>query len=302
MRQRLCLPAALILLLTASSASAVGTAFTYQGTLEDAGAPANGLYDLQFRALSPGGLPVGPTLTINDATLVNGVFTVQLDFGAGVFTGADRVLEIGIRPGAATGSYTVLAPNTPINPAPYAQVAANALVADVALSVPDNSIQEADIATGAVSSRAIASNSVGTTELAVDSVTASRITAGAVGTSEIADGTVDEIDLADGAITNLKLASGNVLPSRLAGQFGTYSIAMSVGGNSCIDLEVPVGGDVNANDLPLVSLAAGSSLPADMSLTALRVTADNSVLLRACNFGNSAVNTGNFSIRLITFR
>lgn len=302
MRQRLRFPSALVLLLTASSASALGTAFTYQGTLEDGGAPANGLYDLQFRALSPGGLQVGPTLTINDATLVNGVFTVQLDFGAGVFTGPDRVLEIGIRPGAASGSYTVLVPNTPINPTPYAQVAANALVADVALSVADNSIQEADIATSAVSSRTIASNAVGTSELAVDSVTASRIIAGAVGTSEIADGTVDEVDLADGAITNLKLASGNVQPSRLAGQFGTYSIAATVGGNSCTDYEVPFGGDVNANDLPLVSLASGSSLPANMSLTALRVTADNSVLLRVCNFGNSTVNTGNFSIRLITFR
>jgi hypothetical protein len=178
-------------------------------------------------------------------------------------------------------------------------VAANALVADVALSVADNSIQEADFATGAVSSRAIASNAVGTTELAVDSVTSSRITAGAVGTSEIADGAVDEVDLADSAITNLKLASGSVLPSRLAGQ---YSIAASVGGNSCVDYEVPFGGDVNANDLPLVSLASGSSLPANLSLTALRVTADNSVLLRVCNFGNSTVNTGNFSIRLITFR
>lgn len=127
------------------------------------------------------------------------------------------------------------------------------------------------MATGAVSSRAIASNAVGTTELAVDSMTASRITAGAVGTSEIADGTVDEIDLADGAITNVKLASGNVQPSRLAGQFGTYSISASVGGNSCVDYEVPFGGDVNANDLPLVSLASGSSLPANLGAQSITV-------------------------------
>lgn len=302
MSQRLSLPIALILMLTASSASAVGTAFTYQGTLEDGGVPANGLYDLQFRVYAPGGLQVGPVLTINDATLVNGVFTVQLDFGAGVFTGADRSLEIGIRPGAATGAYTLLAPTTPINPAPYAQMAANALVADVALGVADDSIQEVDIATSAVSSRTIASGAVGTTELSLDSVTASRIIAGAVGTSEIADASVDEIDLADGAITNLKLASGNVQPSRLAGQFGTYGIAVSVPGNSCNDYEIAFGGDVNANDLPLVSLAAGSSLPANMSLTALRVTADNQVLIRACNVGNITASTGNISIRLITFR
>ena len=32
-----------------STASAQGTAFTYQGLLDDGGAPANGTYDFRFR-------------------------------------------------------------------------------------------------------------------------------------------------------------------------------------------------------------------------------------------------------------
>src|SRR5450759_3978471 len=78
-----------------STASAQGTAFTYQGRFSDNGAPASGNYDLQFTiydALSGGAAQGGP-LT-NSATVVsNGLFSVALDFGAGVFPGANRWLE-----------------------------------------------------------------------------------------------------------------------------------------------------------------------------------------------------------------
>ncbi len=115
-------------------AFAIGTAFTYQGTLEDGGSPANGSYDLQFRALDDTNTQVGPLLSLADVAITNGVFSVQLDFGLTVFTGGDRFLQIGVRPGASVGSFTILAPNTPINPAPYAQVA------DLALGVAPGAV------------------------------------------------------------------------------------------------------------------------------------------------------------------
>jgi len=54
-----------ILILQPSTASAQGTAFTYQGRLQNNGNPASGLYDFQF-ALSnapSGGTQVGSTVT-----------------------------------------------------------------------------------------------------------------------------------------------------------------------------------------------------------------------------------------------
>src|ERR1700730_11805642 len=72
------------------------TSFTYQGRLTDGGTPANGNYDLQFALFdnSAGGTQVGATQTLSTVLVVNGVFTVNLDFGAGSFPGASRFLEI----------------------------------------------------------------------------------------------------------------------------------------------------------------------------------------------------------------
>src|SRR5215831_8089083 len=85
------LPSALCL-----SAWAQGTAFTYQGRLNDGANPATGIYDLRFDVYdstnNPGVLIAGPIT--NAATSVsNGFFTVTLNFGPGIFTGADRWLE-----------------------------------------------------------------------------------------------------------------------------------------------------------------------------------------------------------------
>lgn len=263
-------------LLMASQAGAVGTAFTYQGTLEDAGQPANGLYDLQFRVQDVASAQVGPLLTINDVTLTAGVFTVQLDFGVSVFTGAERYLQIGVRPGASVGSYTILSPSTPIQSTPYAQVA------DLAMTV--------------------ANGAVDTSQLAFDAVTASRIATNAVASSEIVDGSVGELELANGSVTTLKLPSGGVPHSRLAGELNTYAIGISVPADSCVDYIVPVGGDINQNDIPLLAMASGTSLPAKVTATALRVTADNEIEIRACNFGTSTATVLNVNFRLITFR
>jgi hypothetical protein len=74
------------------STFAQGTAFTYQGRLNDGGNPANGNYDLRlaiYDAASSVSL-VGRPLTNAPTTASNGVFNVTLDPGAGVFTGPAR--------------------------------------------------------------------------------------------------------------------------------------------------------------------------------------------------------------------
>lgn len=100
------------------------SAFTYQGKLTEAGNPANGDYELEFKlydAPNVGtGTQQGATLQRDPVTASAGVFTVTLDFGANVFSGADRFLEIGVRPDGSASAYTVLSPRQPITSSPYA--------------------------------------------------------------------------------------------------------------------------------------------------------------------------------------
>ncbi len=103
----------------------LGAAFTYQGKLTDGGAPANGTYDFEFKLYDDlsGGIQVGNTVTQDDVTVTDGLFTAQLDFGSGAFQGESRYLKIGVRPGSSTGTYATLTPRQPLTAAPYASYA-----------------------------------------------------------------------------------------------------------------------------------------------------------------------------------
>jgi hypothetical protein len=112
----------LIFLLSAASAAlAQTTAFTYQGRLNDGAAAASGTYDFEFRLYDGGGTQIGAPQTVEDVTVTNGTFTVQLDFGASPFTSNQASsLEIRVRRGAETGAFTPLSPRQPLTGAPYA--------------------------------------------------------------------------------------------------------------------------------------------------------------------------------------
>jgi len=122
--------ASALLLCCAGSVWAQTTAFTYQGQLTDAGNPANGNYDLQFKLFDTPtvatGAQQGATLVRNPTAVSAGVFTVTLDFGANPFGGQDRYLEIGVRPAGGANAYTVLAARQPITSSPYAIQTLNA--------------------------------------------------------------------------------------------------------------------------------------------------------------------------------
>lgn len=107
----------------AADTAVIGTAFTYQGRLTDKGNPANGTYDFVFELYDDAdanGTQIGNTVSRGDVEVVDGYFSVQLDFG-NVFTGAQIYLEIGTRPGSSDVSYTKLLPRRAILPSPYAQ-------------------------------------------------------------------------------------------------------------------------------------------------------------------------------------
>lgn len=123
--------ACLGVLLAAQGAIALGdpqgTAFTYQGQLKQSGVPVDGTADFMFtlHALPSGGLPFGMPVTLTGVDVIDGLFTVQLDFGALAFHGDARWLNIQVRYPAGGGLYTTLTPRQPLNAAPYALYALN---------------------------------------------------------------------------------------------------------------------------------------------------------------------------------
>ena len=58
-------------------------------------------------------------MTIGDKVVVDGNFSVELDFGD-VFDGRALWLQVGVRPGASIGIYTTLIPRQALTAAPYA--------------------------------------------------------------------------------------------------------------------------------------------------------------------------------------
>ncbi len=122
------------------------TSFTYQGRLTDTGAPANGSYDLQFGLFdnSSGGTQIGSTLTRMGVAVSAGTFAVQLDFGVSAFQGADRFLEIGVRPSGG-GNFTTLSPRQQISSTPYAIRTLSTATADALSSACVACVQDSQI-------------------------------------------------------------------------------------------------------------------------------------------------------------
>lgn len=135
------LPKVLVLFLamlpvTALMAVAQGstpTTFTYQGLLKMDGKSATGTFDFLF-SLYDGPEPLYANLIAEDSHLdvevKGGIFTVDLDFGEGIFNGAYEVwLETCVQE-SDTGNMVCLRPLHRINSVPYATFANNAGNAD----------------------------------------------------------------------------------------------------------------------------------------------------------------------------
>jgi hypothetical protein len=108
------------------SAAPLGTAFTYQGRLNDGANPASGNYDLRFTvydAVADGTLKAAVTNAC--VAVTNGLFMTPVDFGSGPNNASAMWLEIGVRTNGSTGDFTTVSPRQAILPAPYAFYALN---------------------------------------------------------------------------------------------------------------------------------------------------------------------------------
>jgi parallel beta-helix repeat protein len=127
MKRKTLLAWTLLLLAVASpKLPAQNTVFTYQGRLNEGTNPASGTYDLRFAIYDAqsNGNPAGTAITNFGVVATNGFFLAQLDFGAGVFNGSPRWLEVGVRTNGA-GGFMTLTPRQAITSVPYAITAAN---------------------------------------------------------------------------------------------------------------------------------------------------------------------------------
>ena len=111
----------LVVMLFCAGISAQTTAFTYQGSMQNSGTPAYGNFDFEFKLFDAvsSGAQQGSTIQRLNVAVANGIFTVNLDFGAGTLSGADRFLEIGVRVNGNPGGFQQLLPRQPLASSPY---------------------------------------------------------------------------------------------------------------------------------------------------------------------------------------
>lgn len=105
----------------------LGTEFAYQGELLKSGLPVPGPVDLRFRLYThlSGGTLLATDLFQN-VPLLQGRFTLPLDFGGGMFGPHARWLEIDVRNPASSGSWVTLEPRQRVYPVPAALYATEA--------------------------------------------------------------------------------------------------------------------------------------------------------------------------------
>jgi hypothetical protein len=164
MRTRLIAAALAVLPTLAALAQPLTTAFTFQGRLDNAGSPANGVYDFQFALFDApaGGSQLGTTLCSDNVAVSGGIFTAPLDFGS-QFTGSQRFLEVRVRHdtgltcGNATG-FTTLTPRQNLTAAPNAVFSLSAANAAQLNSQPASFYLAASNLTGTLADARLTAN------------------------------------------------------------------------------------------------------------------------------------------------
>lgn len=120
--------AASSIIATTTHAQPLTDSFVYQGTLNDNGAPANGLYDISFfiyDAEVGGNVPPDGFTTVFNVEVIDGLFSCEVDFGvAGQLfnTNQTQWLELRVSPAGVPGT-TILAPRTKLAPTTLANYA-----------------------------------------------------------------------------------------------------------------------------------------------------------------------------------
>lgn len=141
-----------------AAAAPLDATLTYQGSLDNGGAVAEGDHDFRFRLFDDpnAGMQIGPELEHLAVPVSEGVFTVHLDFGSGPFSSDEALwLEVDVRDPAG-GGYVTLAPRQPVRATPFALLS---------LGTADGAVDADSLAAQSVTTAAIAPGAVGASQV-----------------------------------------------------------------------------------------------------------------------------------------
>ncbi|HKJ16002.1 MAG TPA: tail fiber domain-containing protein, partial [Xanthomonadales bacterium] len=191
-----------------SDIGAQTSAITYQGELNDSGTPAQGAHDFEFTLFDApaGGNMIENTVAVPGHPVNDGIFTVEIDFGAVAFENGDRFLEIRVRP-SGVGSYQTLTPRQPMTPTPFAITAYRVL---------NGAIENRSLANDSISTVKIQDGAVTTSKIGEDAVTGSKIADNVVGNRNMLDNAIDTGEIRNDAVTRVKIADGAVTGTQMA--------------------------------------------------------------------------------------
>ena len=244
-----------------STAHAQGTAFTYQGRLNNGTNPATGIFDLRFTVYDAmsGGSVAGSALTNAATPVTNGLFTVMLDFGAGVFNGNARWLDIAVRTNGAT-SFTTLSPRQKLTPTPYAVMAntASNLLGTLPASQLGGTVANSQLANNSITITA-GTGLVGGGTVALGGATALN-NAGVLSVTGNPDITASTIN---GAVTLGDTATSTNLASTMVkrdagGSFSASSLILS--SNLYLPAATPGAGMIYSGSTPFVYVSGSGAM------------------------------------------
>lgn len=266
---------------------AQGTAFTYQGELRQNNLPVTASVDMVFTLYdsAAGSTVIGspiPLTGVNAVSVVDGLFTVTLDFGASAFiTTTDDARWLAI-----TVSGNALSPRTKIENAPYA------LTSQLAYNVPAGSIGLMQINATQVQRRVSGTCAAGSAISVINQD-------GTVSCQSSGSGTITGITPANGSGLTGGGTSGtvslgtdfSVLQKRVSGTCATGSSVSSVNADGTVACQAAGTGTVTSvtagNGLTGGTITSSGTLAVDPAVVALAGTTWNLA-------GNGSLPSGSY--------
>lgn len=243
----------LLALYSVQEAQAQDTTITYQGQLRQGSDAFTGLANLEFRLYDQlaGGIQVGSTQSRANWPVENGLFQVELDFGASAFSSQPRYLEVRVN-GAP------LSPRQAVRPSPMALFA---LSGNEGPPGPEGASPfTLDVATGDI--QYVHNNQVFRFEPDISSTQAPKITLGYGGNSNPNRGGVISGGGTSTAPNQITVGNYGVIGGGRGNTVTQSSGTISGGINNTAGQEAAIGGG-NGN-----SAAAYSTVPGGISNTA----------------------------------
>lgn len=161
--------------------------------------------------------------------------------------------------------------------------------------IVDGEVKTADLAANSVTGAKVTSNQIYSTDVRDDTLASGGLSsidlaADSVGASEIAANSVDSEEIINNSLTLSDLLGANV----------SGAISFSLSANHCGDLSLGVSG-AQVGQIVVYSFTGNTAVPGSVVFGGSKVTAANTIVVRACNISGSAVSVSNLGIHIATF-